>query len=126
MIENINNSEIKKSNIIKMFMIYYVNCHDVVIDKNIINLIDDTKNIPRMINISKLNYIKDNIFINIPEKLNKNNFHLCDIGKKLVNIVIKNNNCNHCISLYTYIKIPMNECVVCNSSWNIKNCYIVN
>ena len=109
-----------------MFMDYYKNCYDIIIDNNIINLIDENKNIPRMINISKLNCINDDIFINIHKNLNKNNFNCCDVDKKQVNIVIKNNSCNHCISLYTYIKSPVHLCVVCNKEWNIKNCYIVN
>ena len=118
-------NEILKCNIINTFKIYYENCHDIVIDKNICNLINVNIYITRLINIKRLFEINTTLF-NKHDELNNNGSFTCPISLENVNILIKNNKCSHGISLYVYLKHRIDKCPLCRKEWVIEDCYIEN
>ncbi len=117
----------KYGNIINSFKIYYENCFDIIIDKNILNVINENKNIPRMIDIKYFTDDYQNLIKSI-EELQNNEFENgkfeCPIFLENVNIIVRNNECSHFVSLYVFIKENIVKCPLCREKWSHMNCYV--
>ena len=119
----------KYGNIINSFKIYYENCFDIIIDKNILNVINEIKNIPRMIDIKYFTDDYQNLIKSIEElQINeyKNGKYECPIMLENINIVVENNHCSHFVSLYVFIKQNIVKCPLCRKKWSHINCYVNN
>jgi hypothetical protein len=114
-----------KNKLLQYLMEKYKRIENIFYSSSVKNIFSD-QNTPMGINMWKLaNDPKFISFIEAPSKItikcdNKDNCNcdnVCPIELSHHNVFVKNKNCNHKLSLRTYIFNPLNKCPVCRSSY---------